>query len=101
MNAATDIKPVSALRARPVELIEQSRDTGHPILITQNGEATAVLQDVQSYERQRRALHLLRFAVQGDKDYRSGNKIAHGQLKKQFQQKFAAMREVCEQAVQD
>jgi prevent-host-death family protein len=43
-----------------------------PIVITQNGRPTAVLQDVASYERQRRALHLLKLIAQGDHDYDAG-----------------------------
>ena len=56
MNYADGIEPVTVLKTRCAELIRQARETGQPIIITQNGKPTAVLQDVESFQRQREAL---------------------------------------------
>jgi prevent-host-death family protein len=49
MRYSTQIKPISYVKAHAAEIIAEMRETGMPIIITQNGEATAVLQDVASY----------------------------------------------------
>ena len=86
MNYADDIEPVTTLKTRSAELIRRARQTGQPVVITQNGKATAVLQDVESFQRQRETLLLLKALVQGDGDYQAGrnstDKQARARLKK-------------------
>ncbi|MFB3102970.1 MAG: type II toxin-antitoxin system prevent-host-death family antitoxin, partial [Alphaproteobacteria bacterium] len=49
-----------------------SKESGQPIIITQNGKATAVLMDVESFERQREALLLLRYLAVGEDEIGKG-----------------------------
>jgi PHD/YefM family antitoxin component YafN of YafNO toxin-antitoxin module len=42
--------------------------SGEPLLITQNGEAKLVVQDVQSYEDTQQTLALLKILALGQKD---------------------------------
>lgn len=79
MNYANDIEPVTVLKTRSAELIKRARDTGQPVVITQNGKPTAVLQDVESFQRQRETLLLLKALVQGDRDYQAGRAMTHKQ----------------------
>jgi prevent-host-death family protein len=72
MDLTEDIEPVTALKRGAAELISRAAERHSPIIITQNGRPTAVLQDVASYERQRRALHLLKLVAQGEHDYDAG-----------------------------
>lgn len=72
MDLTEDIEPVTALKRGAAELINRATERHSPIVITQNGRPTAVLQDVGSYERQRRALHLLKLLAQGDRDHDAG-----------------------------
>lgn len=72
MNLTEDIEPVTALTRGAAELISRATERHRPIVITQNGRPTAVLQDMASYERQRRALHLLKLLAQGDRDHDAG-----------------------------
>ncbi|MGI8574286.1 MAG: type II toxin-antitoxin system Phd/YefM family antitoxin [Egibacteraceae bacterium] len=72
MDLTEDIEPVTSLKRGAAELIARATERHSPIVITQNGRPTAVLQDVASYERRRRALHLLKLAAQGDRDYDDG-----------------------------
>ena len=50
MNIKSDIKPVSFLKSRSAEILEQVNTTHRPVIITQNGEPRAVLQDPESYK---------------------------------------------------
>lgn len=72
MDLTEDIEPVSALSRGAADLIKRATERHSPIVITQNGRPTALLQDVVSYERQRRALHLLKLLAQGDRDHDAG-----------------------------
>jgi len=72
MDLSNDIEPVTALKRSAADLIARATDRHSPIVITQNGKPTAVLQDVDSYQRQQRALHLLKLIAQGEQDHRAG-----------------------------
>lgn len=72
MNIATDIKPVTYLKSRAVDLLNQINETHRPVIITQNGEPRAVLQDTASYENMRNAIGLLKLISQGESDVRNG-----------------------------
>ncbi len=73
MNITTDIKPVTWLKANAAYLLDQINETRRPVIITQNGEPRAVLQDPKSYEEMRNALGLLKLLAQGEEDIRKGN----------------------------
>jgi apolipoprotein D and lipocalin family protein len=72
MQITTDIKPVTWLKANAASLLDQINDTRRPVIITQNGEPKAVLQDPKSYEDMRNALGLLKLFAQGEEQVRSG-----------------------------
>jgi prevent-host-death family protein len=69
MDLTEDIEPVTSLKRGAAELIARASERHSPIVITQNGKPTAVLQDVASYQRQQRALHLLKLLAHGERDY--------------------------------
>lgn len=60
MNIPNDIKPVSYLKSKAATLLNQINETHRPVIITQNGEPRAVLQDPESYENMRNAIGLLK-----------------------------------------
>lgn len=66
MSLETDIRPISYLKSRSADLVKQVNDTRRPVVITQNGEPKAVLQDPKSYENMRRAIGLLKLISQGE-----------------------------------
>jgi prevent-host-death family protein len=72
MDLSNDVEPVTALKRSAAELIARATERHSPIVITQNGKPTAVLQDVHSYQRQQRLLHLLKLLAQGEHDHRTG-----------------------------
>lgn len=92
MKYRESIEPVTTLKTKCAELIQRARETGQPIVITQNGKATAVLQDVDSFERQRKALLLLRMFAQGEEEIRSGNGVPHAKALRHFAKTLKDLR---------
>jgi prevent-host-death family protein len=72
MNITSDIKSVTYLKSRAADLLNQINETHRPIIITQNGDARAVLQDPKSYENMRNAIGILKLISQGEADIRNG-----------------------------
>ena len=67
--------PISHVKAHLADSISAVRESGDPLVITQNGEATAVLVDAESYERTRRALAMLKLIAHGERDIERGSVI--------------------------
>ena len=72
MNISQDIKSVTYLKSRAADLLNQINETHRPVVITQNGEPRAVLQDPESYQNMRNAIGLLKLISQGEDEIRSG-----------------------------
>ncbi|HEC98488.1 MAG TPA: type II toxin-antitoxin system Phd/YefM family antitoxin [Nitrospirae bacterium] len=68
MNITKDIKSVTYLKSKAADILKQINETHRPIIITQNGEPKAVLQDPQSYENMRNAIGILKLLSQGEED---------------------------------
>lgn len=75
MRYSTQIKPISYLKANAAEVLEELQKQRQPLIITQNGEAKAVIQDVASYEETQETLALLRILALG------GDQVAQGKVK--------------------
>jgi len=72
MNIYNDIKPVTYLKSKAADLLNQINETHRPVIITQNGEPRAVLQDPESYENMRNAIGILKMISQAEADIREG-----------------------------
>ena len=83
MNLSTAVEPISQLKSHSAELIKRSKTTKQPVVITQNGKVTAILQDIESYQKSKNSLNLLKLVVQGEKDFHEGDFISN----KNFQKK--------------
>ena len=70
MKTSTDIKPVTYLKSRARDMLEQVNEKHRPIIITQNGEPRAVLQDTESYDNMRNAIGLLKLISLGEEEIR-------------------------------
>ena len=73
MNISSDIKPISFLKSHAADILKQINETHRPVVITQNGEPKAVLQDPQSYDNMRKAIGLLKLISLGEEDIKQGN----------------------------
>ncbi len=72
MRYATHIKPISYLKANAAQVLLQLAEQREPMVITQNGEAKAVIQDVVSYEQTQETLALLKILTLGNQEIEAG-----------------------------
>jgi len=72
MNLSEDIKPITYLKSRAADLLKQINETHRPVVITQNGEPKAILQDPESYENMRNAIGILKLISKGEEDIKNG-----------------------------
>lgn len=72
MRYSTQIKPISYLKANAAQVLLELTASREPLVITQNGEAKAVIQDVASYEQTQETLALLKILALGNKDIEAG-----------------------------
>ncbi|HET7333041.1 type II toxin-antitoxin system Phd/YefM family antitoxin [Dyella sp.] len=72
MGLASQIKPISYLKANAAEVLEKLAETHEPMIITQNGEAKAVIQDIASYEKNQETLALLKILARGKRQVEEG-----------------------------
>ncbi len=72
MRYSTQVKSISYLKANAAELLQTLAEQREPVLITQNGEAKAVLQDVGSFEEMQEMLALLKCLAMGDREVDAG-----------------------------
>ena len=76
MRLKEDIKPVTYLQDRATDLLKQVNDSHRPVVITEDGEARAVVLDVESYEALRDATVILQLAAQGEADLQAGRVLS-------------------------
>jgi prevent-host-death family protein len=69
---STQIRPISYLKANAAEVLQELTDQRQPMVITQNGEAKAVIQDVASYEQTQETLALLKILALGNQQIVQG-----------------------------
>lgn len=69
---STNIKPISYLKANAAEVLQRLAEQREPFLITQNGEARAVMQDIASYESTQETLALLKILALGNREIEEG-----------------------------
>lgn len=72
MRYSSQVKPISYLKANAAEVLKDLAEQRVPMVITQNGEAKAVLQDVASFEETQETLALLKILALGTQDVAAG-----------------------------
>jgi prevent-host-death family protein len=75
MRYSTQIKPISYVKSHAAELLDRIAEEREPIVITQNGEARAVLMDIASYEQTQETLALLKVLAIADKEIEAGDSV--------------------------
>ena len=80
MRYSTQVKPISYLKANAAEVLLQLNERREPLVITQNGEAKAVIQDVASYEETQEMLGLLKILALGNAEIESGKARPIGEV---------------------
>jgi prevent-host-death family protein len=72
MQHTTHIQPISYLKANAAQVLRDLAIDQRPLVITQNGEAAAVLQDVHSFKKNQEAMALLKILALGNAQIEKG-----------------------------
>ena len=72
MKLSTQIKPISYLKTHAAEIVRNMGEQREPLVITQNGEAKVVLQDIKSYEQSQETMALLKILALGNRQIEAG-----------------------------
>ena len=84
INFAEDIKPISYVKTHTAQVMKQIGEKNNPVVITQNGEAKAVLMDVKHYQRIIDAINLLKILSIGENDIKNNKIYTHEQINKKI-----------------
>ncbi len=88
MHLSQDIKPISYLKAKTADVINSVNENQRTIIITQNGEAKAIVQDIKSYENLQNSLNLLKLIVQSENDVENNEVIEQEKMFENLEQKL-------------
>ncbi len=72
MKLSSQIRPISYLKAHAAEIVRNLGERQEPLVITQNGEAKVVIQDIGSYEKTQETLALLKILSLGNRQIEEG-----------------------------
>ena len=72
MKLSSQIKPISYLKAHAAEIVRNLNEHQEPLVITQNGEAKVVIQDIESYEQTQATMALLKILALGTRQIEEG-----------------------------
>ena len=87
MKLSKSVKPISYLKSNTAEAVREVRNQQQTMIITQNGEAKAVLQDIGAYEQTQESLAMLKILAVSSKHLQEGKskpiKKAFADIRKQ------------------
>ena len=90
MRYSRQIKPISYLKANAADVLKELEEQRKPLIITQNGEAKAVLQDVASYEETQETLALLKILALGSQQVERGEVTPVSEVAKRLRSEATA-----------
>ena len=84
LNIVEDIRPISYVKSHTAEVMKQLGEKNNPLVITQNGEAKAVLMDVKQYQNIIDSINLLKIISIGENDLKNNRVYTHEQLQRKI-----------------
>jgi prevent-host-death family protein len=84
LNLVEDIKSISYIKSHTAEVMKQVEERNNPIVITQNGEAKAVLMDVKHYQNIVDTINLLKIISIGENDIKNSRFYTNEQVQKKI-----------------
>ena len=87
MKLSTQVRPITYLKANAAEVIRDLAEHRQTLVITQNGEAKAVMQDVASYEQTQETLALLKILALGNRQIEQGKVVAAADVIRKLRRK--------------
>jgi hypothetical protein len=76
MQSIANIKSISYLKSHAAQISEDLEMNGNPFFITQNGEASMVIESVKQYQEKESLIAALKIIALGDKDRLNGKGIS-------------------------
>ncbi|NBS59190.1 MAG: type II toxin-antitoxin system Phd/YefM family antitoxin [Betaproteobacteria bacterium] len=89
MKYSTRIKPISYLKANAAEIVRTMAEERSAMVITQNGEAKAVMQDVATYEQTQETMALLKILALGNREVEEGKVVPASKAIRAMRDKLA------------
>jgi hypothetical protein len=84
MPSFTNIKSISYLKSHAAQISEDLQMNGNPFFITQNGEASMVVEGVKQYQEKESLIAALKIMALGEKDRMQGKGITATQSRAQL-----------------
>ena len=84
INFVEDIKPISYVKTHTTEIFKQINEKNNPVVITQNGEAKAVIMDVKHYQKIIDAMNLIKILAIGENDIKRNKIYTQEQLNRKI-----------------
>lgn len=92
VNLKQDIKPISYIKTNAADMMKYVNEVKNPIIITQNGEAKAVLLDVETYQNMEDAFNLLKILQKSEEDIKSSNYKTKEKVFSEIESKFGFVK---------
>jgi len=89
----TSIISLTEFKSAASQQIKALKENPDPLILTQNGRATAVVEDYAQYLRRQKSLALLRLMVQGEDDIQHGQLTSQTEVFDQLKQRLAAEKD--------
>ena len=90
MKLSSQIKPISYLKAHAAEIVRNFAERQEPMVITQNGEAKVVIQDIASYEQTQQTMALLKILALGMRQVEEGKVLPAEKVVKRLRERREA-----------
>ncbi|MBT3341720.1 MAG: type II toxin-antitoxin system Phd/YefM family antitoxin [Gemmatimonadetes bacterium] len=90
MKLSQAVRPITYLKTHAAQLIRHVAEQRQPYVITQNGEARAVLQDIESYEETQESLAMLKLLAVGSQHAAEGQSKPLSQAAKDIRARTAS-----------
>ncbi|MDR0473142.1 MAG: type II toxin-antitoxin system Phd/YefM family antitoxin [Treponema sp.] len=88
LSLRDNVKPISYVKTNAAEMMNYVNERRNPIIITQNGEARAVLMDINTYQDNEDAFALMSLLKIAEKDIKDGNVKDSEEVFNELQKKF-------------
>jgi prevent-host-death family protein len=92
VRISEDIVPVSDFKAQAAELLRRVAESGHPLVITQNGKAAGVLLSPAEFDRLNERARFVSAVEEGLADADAGRVRAHDEVAARMKERFRSKR---------
>ena len=92
MNLKEDIKPISYIKTNAADMLKRVNETHNPIIITQNGEAKAVLLDTDSYQTMINGIGILKILSQSENEIDQEEIIEQENIFEEIDKKISGLK---------